>query len=397
MNPDPGQYPVKARSMTEASSDPRCNGRSPMPSFRDIPETLRTTARLKEDESLHGLPNYVPAEQAVVDCGIYVDGERLHGTFTHEDARAKVSELRLAGQEAFAWVGLHEPDEHQMQEVAGVFGLHSLAVEDAVQAHQRPKLERYDETLFLVLKTVNYVPHDSLVLTREIVETGEIMIFVNGDFVVTVRHGEHGRLTDVRKRMDSDPEHMRLGPFAVMHAIADNVVDHYLDVTNLMATDIDAIEGVAFAPGHRTEIEPIYLLKREVVELRRCVNPLSVPFARFQTEHKDLISKEVRRYLRDVGDHQSHAADQIASYDENLSSLVQAALARVEMQQNTDMRKISAWAGILAVPTMIAGIYGMNFEYMPILKWHWGYPAVLIGMVVIVALLYRNFRRRDWL
>ncbi|MFZ0906540.1 MAG: magnesium/cobalt transporter CorA [Mycobacterium sp.] len=368
-----------------------------MPSFRDIPETLRPAARPERDEPPHTHPDDLSAEQAVVDCGIYVDGVRLAGTFTHEEARAKVGELQLVGQNAFAWVGLHEPTEHQMQEVGNVFGLHPLAVEDAVQAHQRPKLERYDETLFLVLKTVNYVPHESVVLTREIVETGEIMIFVNGDFVVTVRHGEHGRLTDVRKRMDSDPGQMRLGPFAVMHAIADNVVDHYLDVTNLMATDIDAIEEVAFAPDHRTEIEPIYLLKREVVELRRCVNPLSVPFARFQTEHKDLISKEVRRYLRDVGDHNTQAADQIASYDENLSSLVQAALARVEMQQNTDMRKISAWAGLLAVPTMIAGIYGMNFEYMPGLKWHWGYPAFIAVLVIICVLLYRNFRRRDWL
>lgn len=368
-----------------------------MPSFRDIPETLRPMARPERDEPPHTHPDDLSAQQAVVDCGIYVDGVRLPGTFTHEEARAKVGELQLAGQEAFAWIGLHEPTEHQMQEVGDVFGLHPLAVEDAVQAHQRPKLERYDETLFLVLKTVNYVPHDSLVLSREIVETGEIMIFVNSDFVVTVRHGEHGRLTDVRNKMDLDPEHTRLGPFVVMHAIADYVVDNYLEVTHLMENDIDAIEEAAFAPDHRTQIEPIYEIKREVVELRRSVNPLSIPFARLQNEHKDLISKEVRRYLRDVGDHQNHAADQIASYDENLSSLVQAALARVEMQQNTDMRKISAWAGLLAVPTMIAGVYGMNFEYMPGLKWHWGYPTVVGVLVIVCALLYRNFRRRDWL
>jgi magnesium transporter len=354
-------------------------------------------ARPERDEPPHTHPDDLSAQQAVVDCGIYVDGVRLPGTFTHEEARAKVGELQLAGQEAFAWIGLHQPTEHQMQEVGDVFGLHPLAVEDAVQAHQRPKLERYDETLFLVLKTVNYVPHDSLVLSREIVETGEIMIFVNSDFVVTVRHGEHGRLTDVRNKMDLDPEHTRLGPFVVMHAIADYVVDNYLEVTHLMESDIDAIEEAAFAPDHRTQIEPIYEIKREVVELRRSVNPLSIPFARLQNEHKDLISKEVRRYLRDVGDHQNHAADQIASYDENLSSLVQAALARVEMQQNTDMRKISAWAGLLAVPTMIAGVYGMNFEYMPGLKWHWGYPTVLGVLVIVCALLYRNFRRRDWL
>ncbi|MGH3968217.1 MAG: magnesium and cobalt transport protein CorA, partial [Mycobacterium sp.] len=187
------------------------------------------------------------------------------------------------------------------------------------------------------------------------------------------------------------------GPYAVMHAVADYVVDHYLADTNLMETDIDAIEEAAFAPDYRTEIEPIYQIKREVVELRRCVSPLSVPFARMQTEHKDLISKEVRRYLRDVADHQTHAADQIASYDDMLSSLVQATLARVEMQQNVDMRKISAWAGLLAVPTMIAGIYGMNFDFMPILHRPWGYPVVLGLMATVCVLLYRGFRRRNWL
>ncbi|WP_428341129.1 magnesium and cobalt transport protein CorA [Mycobacterium sp.] len=375
-----------------------------MPSFRelrDIPETLRPLAWPQRDEPPHppldGQPDRLTADQAVVDCGIYVNGERLPGTFSYAEARAKVTDLQLGGQEAFAWIGLHAPTEHQMQEVGEAFGMHELAVEDAVCAHQRPKLERYDESLFLVLKTLNYVPHESTLLAREIVETGEIMVFVNRDFVVTVRHGDHGRLSDVRRRMDADPEHMQLGPFAVMHAIADAVVDHYLDVTQLMEGDIDAIEEEAFAPDHRTQIEPIYQMKREVVELRRSVNPLSVPFARLQSEHKDLVSKEVRRYLRDVGDHHTHAADQIASYDENLSSLVQAALARVEMQQNTDMRKMSAWAALLAIPTMVAGIYGMNFEYMPGLKWHWGYPTTIVGTALVCLLLHRNFRRNDWL
>ncbi len=338
-----------------------------------------------------------PTPRVLVDCGVYADGERIPGEFTPAGARAKVREIEAGGREAFVWVGLHEPGDAQMQGVAATFQLHPLSVEDAVQAHQRPKLERYDDTLFLVLKTVNYVPHESAVLPGQIVETGEIMIFVSKNFVVTVRHGEHSGLAAVRKRMEADPEQMRLGPFAVMHAIADYVVDRYVEVTNLMESDIDVIEEVAFAPGTRTDVEPIYQIKREVVELRRAVAPLTVPFDRMQNDYRDLISKEVRRYLRDVADHQTRAAEQIAGYDELLSSLVQAALARVGMQQNTDMRKMSAWAGIIAVPTMIAGIYGMNFDRMPVLHWAFGYPAVVAGMCVISAVLYREFRRNGWL
>jgi magnesium transporter len=364
--------------------------------FDALPEPLRPIAKPRAyTPHVHPIPN--PPSQTLIDCGVYVDGHRLSGKYTYAAALSRVSEIDLAEHEAFVWIGLHEPDESQMQDVAEVFGLHPLAVEDAVVAHQRPKLERYDDTLFLVLKTVNYVPHESVVLAREIVETGEVMVFVGKDFVITVRHGEHGGLSEVRKRMDADPDQLRLGPYAVMHAIADYVVDHYVEVTRLMECDIDAIEEVAFSPGRTLDVEPIYLLKREVVELRRCVNPLSAAFQRMQTENRDLISKEVRRYLRDVGDHQTAAADQINSYDDMLNSLVQAALARVGMQQNSDMRKISAWAGIVAVPTMIAGIYGMNFEFMPELKWHWSYPIVISLMVLICLFLYRNFRNNNWL
>ncbi|MBX9639490.1 MAG: magnesium/cobalt transporter CorA [Mycobacteriaceae bacterium] len=364
------------------------------PGFDALPEALRPVARSRQQ---HVHPVASPPAQTLVDCGVYVDGHRLPGKFTPAEALAKVRDMEQGGQEAFVWVGLHEPGETQMQEVADAYGLHPLAVEDAVVAHQRPKLERYDDSLFLVLKTVNYVPHESVVLAREIVETGEIMIFVGADFVVTVRHGEHGGLHEVRKRMDCNPEHLRLGPYAVMHAIADYVVDHYLGVTSLMEDDVDAIEVVAFAPGRKIDVEPIYLLKREVVELRRCVAPLSGAFQRMQVENKDLINKEVRRYLRDVADHQTQAAEQIASYDDMLNSLVQAALARVGMQQNMDMRKISAWAGIIAIPTMVAGIYGMNFHFMPELDSPWGYPSVIAAMVVICIALYFSFRRRDWL
>jgi magnesium transporter len=366
-----------------------------MPSFRGVPPSLRGANRY-QPPTLDAKRIHVPVARAMVDCGVYVDGCRLPGKYTHSAALQKVHEIERTGQQAFVWIGLHEPDHHQMQAVAEVFGLHPLAVEDAVHAHQRPKLERYDDTLFLVLKTVNYVPHESMAKAREIVETGEIMIFVGKDFVVTVRHGEHSELAEVRKMIDCDPAVTLLGPYAVMHAIADYVVDHYLEVTRLMETDIDSIEEESFAPRNKVEIEQIYLLKREVVELRRAVSPLSAAFQRM-TEYKDLVSKEVLRYMRDVADHQAQAADQIASYDDMLSSLVQAALARVGMQQNIDMRKISAWVAIAAVPTMIAGIYGMNFDHMPELSWTWGYPSVLGLMAVVCGFLYRTFRRNQWL
>jgi magnesium transporter len=212
-----------------------------------------------------------------------------------------------------------------------------------------------------------------------------------------VRHGEHSGLAAVRQRIDTTPETLKLGPYAVTHAIADHVVDGYLDVTDLMETDIDAMEEHVFSPHHLTEIEHIYLLKRKVVELRRAVGPLTLALQRLGTDHNDLISIEVRRYLRDVLDHNVQAADRITSYDEMLSSLVQAAVGKVAMQQNVDMRKISGYVAIAAVPTAMAGIYGMNFEHMPELKQVWGYPAVLCAMLFVCTFLYLTFRRNHWL
>ncbi|WP_099023926.1 magnesium and cobalt transport protein CorA [Mycolicibacterium palauense] len=368
-----------------------------MPTFRALPPSLLGTRGARPSPDVDAKRIHVPVARAMVDCAIYVDGARLPGKYTHSGAMTKVRELEESGQQAFVWVGLHEPDEHQMHSVAEVFDLHRLAVEDAVLAHQRPKLERYDNTLFLVFKTVNYVPHESVALAREIVETGEIMVFTGPDFVVTVRHGEHTGLAGVRRAMEDQQTQLALGPYGVLHAIADHVVDSYLAVTSLMECDIDAMEEDTFSPSKQTEVGQIYMLKREVVDLRRAVAPLTEALGRLHSDHKDLLSKEVLRYLRDVVDHQTQAADRIASYDEMLSSLVQAALAKVAMQQNTDMRKISAWVAIAAVPTMVAGIYGMNFEYMPELDEKWGYPSVLAGIAIVCYFLYRTFRRNGWL
>ena len=342
-------------------------------------------------------PGPIPITRAIVDCAIYLDGNRLPGAFTPAAAHRRVHEMEAVGQQAFVWIGLHEPDHTQMQTIADVFGLHPLAVEDAVHAHQRPKAERYDDTLFLVLKTVNYVPHESVELAREIVETGEIMVFVGRDFVVTVRHGDHTGLAQLRGHLENKHSPLNLGPYGVMHAITDHIVDTYRSVTAAMEADVDAIEENTFSPTSKTSIEPIYLLKREVVELRRAVSPLTDDLEWLIKDNTDLLNKEVRRQMRDVLDHQILAADGISEYDEMLSSLVQAALAKVGMQQNQDMRKISAWAAMAAVPTAIAGIYGMNFENMPELSWTYGYPLVLLLMLTICGFLYRTFRRNHWL
>jgi magnesium transporter len=363
-----------------------------MSSFPASPQ--RSASDGQPPESSGAQQIHLGATHGLVDCGVYVDGRRQPGKYTHAEALARVAE----SEDGFVWIGLHEPDENEMQEVASVFDLHPLAVEDAVHAHQRPKVERYDDTLFIVLKTVHYVPHESMALAREIVETGEIMIFAGPQFVVTVRHGDFSGLTGLRADLEARPEHLQLGPFAVVHAIADHVVDHYLEVTLLVGADIDTMEEEIFAPHSATEIGHIYLLKREIVELRRSVGPLSMALQRIVSDHKDLVvSKELRRYLRDVIDHQTTAADRITTYDEVLSSLVQAALGRAQMRQNVDLRKISAWVAIMSVPTMIAGIYGMNFEHMPELRQVWGYPALLIFLVCVCTFLYITFRRNDWL
>ena len=359
----------------------------PLSSFRPALRAAHTRAR--SGPSM--LPKFhVPLSAYVVDCAVYVDGVRVPGRFTHERALAEVRRR----DEGFVWIGLHEPAEEQITGIADVFGLHELAVEDAVHAHQRPKLERYDDTLFMVLKTVRYCGAED---AQEVVETGEVMVFLGRDFVITVRHGNHSGLARLRRELDEDPERLQLGPSAVVHAITDHVVDHYLDVTGRIETDIDEMEAQVFAPRSPVSAEQIYLMKREVLELRRAVTPLATPLRRLSEGYITLVPEDVRSYFRDVEDHLTTVSEHIASFDELLSTLIDAALAKITLQQNTDMRKITAWAAIISIPTMIAGIYGMNFEDMPELHWRFGYPYAIGLMVAITIALYMYFRRRDWL
>lgn len=335
----------------------------------------------------------VPVSHYVVDCAVYVDGKRLPGRWTHADAIAEVRERC----EGFVWIGLFEPADEQIQGIAETFGLHELAVEDAVCAHQRPKLERYDETLFMVLKTVRYIEHESPTTANEIVETGEIMAFLGKDFVVTVRHGQHSGLHDVRGELEADPDRLRIGPSAVLHAIADRVVDSYLAVTQAFEEDIDEIESIVFAPHSPIGAEQMYLMKREILELRRSVTPLATPLRRLAEGYSPLVPVEVRSYFRDVDDHLTTVSERVASFDELLTTLVDATLAKITLQQSTDMRKITSWAAIIAVPTMVVGVYGMNFDFMPETRWKFGYPMVMVLILIACLFLYRTFRRNRWL
>ncbi len=326
----------------------------------------------------------------IVDCAVYVGGKRLPGRWSHAEA---IAEVRRRG-EGFAWIGLYEPDLEHMQKVAETYGLHPLAVEDAVCAHQRPKLERYDHSLFMVLKTVHYLEHDSPTTANEIVETGEIMAFVGKDFIVTVRHGDHSGLRSLRREIEASPERLARGPAGVLHGIADRVVDSYLEVTEAFGQDIEQVESVIFEPRSEIGAEQIYMMKREVLELRHAVAPLLTPLRRLsETE----LFAEVRPYFQDVADHLIQVTERVATFDEVLTSLVDAALAKISLQQNTDVRRISSWVAIITVPTMVFGVYGMNFDNLPLKDWRYGYPTVIIIVLVVCVLLYRVFRKNRWL
>ncbi|AZQ34011.1 magnesium/cobalt transporter CorA [Streptomyces cyaneochromogenes] len=358
--------------------------------------SLRKVARLARRRPRVDLshPARSPLGSSVVNCVTYRDGVRVQ---ENGDLVDVVQRVRKRGA-GFVWLGLHEPTDQEFAGIAELFALHPLAVEDAVEAHQRPKLERYDETLFAVFKTVCYVEHEQLTATSEVVNTGEIMVFVGQDFVITVRHGRHGSLGPLREELESNPEQLAKGPAAVLHAIADHVVDDYLSVTDSVQEDIDEVETDVFAEnGARADPGRIYQLKRELLELKRAVVPLSRPLENLATLPIRVVEPEIQAYFRDVSDHLLRAKEQIFAFDELLNSILQAHLAQVTVAQNEDMRKITAWAAIIAVPTMVCGVYGMNFDYMPELRWTFGYPLVIVVISVACVVLYRGFRRNGWL
>jgi magnesium transporter len=329
----------------------------------------------------------------IIDCAVYQDGRRRPGELALDEAYEAGCE-----DNAFVWIGLYEPDEAEFDSVRKEFNLHELAVEDAIVAHQRPKLEVYDDTLFVVLKTARYVAES------DTVEFGEIMLFIGPQFVVTVRHKPASALGDVRKQIESRPDLLRYGPGAVLYAIVDRVVDDYQPVISGLDEDIKEVETEVFSHAGGAPVERIYLLKREVIEFHQATAPLQEPLDRLVHGLVPGLHGELGEYFRDIQDHLLRVVDAVSGDRELLTSVLQANLTQVAlrqnevgMRQNADMRRISAWVAIVAVPTMIAGIYGMNFEHMPELTWTFGYPLALGVMAVACVVLYRAFRRNGWL
>ncbi|HKA83273.1 MAG TPA: magnesium and cobalt transport protein CorA [Acidimicrobiales bacterium] len=323
----------------------------------------------------------------IIDCAVYSKGVRQPGQLDLNDAL----EAGRSSDHSFAWIGLYEPEEEEFDAVAREFHLHPLAVEDAVHAHQRPKLEHYGDCLFLVLRTARYNDED------EAVEFSEILLFAGDRFIVTVRHGEGSALAPVREQLESDPGRLALGPIAVVHAIVDRVVDDYQPVLDGLDNDIAEIEAEVFSPERTNPAVRIYKLKRQVLALYRAIQPLAEPLANLKDGKHSFGEVDLGHYFRDVDDHVRKAEARIEIQRELLSEVLDVNLTHVSVHQNEDMRTIAGWAAMAAVPTMLAGIWGMNFRHMPELDQWWGYPMALGLMAVGLVVLYRTLHRRGWI
>lgn len=322
----------------------------------------------------------------IVDLAVYTNGCRRPGALDFESAFVAAREPR-----SFVWLGLHEPTRREFQAAIEEFGLHELAVQDAIEAHQRPKVEIYDDTLFVVLKTARYDDDE------ERVEFAELQLFIGERFVVTVRHGQASALAEVRHALECNPELLARGPGSVLHAVADHVVDGYLPVIDGIDNDLVEVEREVFSPQRTNSAERIFKLKREVLEFHRNTNPLLDSFEQLRSGRLPAIDPSLGDYFRDVEDHLLRVVSRIDGLDSLLSDALDVNNAGISVRQNEDMRTISAWVAIAAIPTMIGGIYGMNFKNMPELDTEYAYFIVLGVMVSLCALAYWRFKRSGWL
>jgi magnesium transporter len=321
----------------------------------------------------------------VVKAVAYADGRAVA-----EVAIENISDV-LAQPGRFVWIGLQEPDASLLRRIQAEFGLHDLAVEDALRAHQRPKVDRYGDSLFVVLRTTRLGP-----ATRH-VETGETHIFLGPRYLISVRHGPSVGYAEVRARCEASPALLRLGPPFALYALMDFIVDQYFPVVDGLEDELETLEAAIFGEQVSRETSArIYELKRELLELKRAVSPL-VDVCNRLIRDVELIPDEIRPYLRDVYDHTIRINEMVDTFRELLTTALEANLSLISVRQNEDLKRLAGWAAIIAVPTMIAGIYGMNFRFMPELDWRWGYPAAMVVMVGMCGWLYLRFKRAGWL
>jgi magnesium transporter len=322
----------------------------------------------------------------IINSAVYKNGLRV-GNFEIEEIP-----VALQDPEAFAWVGLYEPDEALLERAQAAFGLHDLAIEDAHRAHQRPKLERYGDSLFMVLRTAQFVGGS------ERLEFGETHIFAGRRHVVTVRHGSRTAHIGVRGRCEAEPECLALGPGYVLYAILDFVVDQYFPILEELEAQFERIEIDVFdGRSERETTKRIYDLRSDLVYLKRALHPLIDVCQRLEKLEGPLMPEEIRVYIRDVHDHLLRILEMVDGLREMSASALEAHLSLLSIAQSDETKRLAAWAAIIAVPTMIAGIYGMNFKHMPELDSRLGYPLVVGGMTVICLFLYRAFKKSGWL
>jgi magnesium transporter len=373
---------------------------------RRIPARLQNLARPRAaapaaQPPVTAKPTEAPSRSTIVDSGIYVDGTRIASPATLPETFTTLNTT----PGAMAWIGLYRPAKAQLEALGAEFGLHELAIEDAVMAHQRSKIERYGDTLFVVLRAARYLD------SSEEIEFSELHLFVGPNFIITVRHGGSPNLAGVRRRMEADPELLRLGPEAVMYAVLDAVVDGFAPVVAGLANDIDEIETEVFS-GDPAVSRRIYELSQQVIQFQRSTHPLLGILASLAAGFtKYRVAEELQQYLRDVADHTAHADERTEGYRVALRDILTVNATLVAQRQNEEMRlltessnaqneevkKISAWAAILFAPTLVGTVYGMNFQNMPELTWEYGYPLSIALMAGICGALWLAFRRRGWI
>jgi magnesium transporter len=372
---------VPLTALSTLARRPRADGRPPLP----VPAP----------------PAVVPVRSRLVDNAVYSVGRRIATPGSVAESREVLAE----DDERLAWIGLYRPEPRELGELAELFDLPELAVEDAIQAHQRPKFERYGSTLFVVLKAARYED------AAEEVEFGELHLFLGRDFAITVRHSESPDLSRVRRRLESEPDLLAKGSEAVLYAILDAVVDGYAPVVAGLANDIDEIETEVFG-GDPGASRRIYELSQEVLDFQRAAQPLTGILAAITAGFdKYGVDEELRSYLRDVADHVVQVTERVEAFRLQLRDILTVNATLVAQRQNDEIRelteasiaqgeevkKISAWAAILFAPTLVGTVYGMNFEGMPELSWDLGYPLALALMLLVSGVLYAVFKRRDWI